>query len=167
MAAGHVYFTAVNGGPRYQLDQQAGGASPLTTKGDLYGFSTVDARLAVGTNGQVLSADSTQATGLRWVSAVGGGNVTTDTLSLNNQIGVWTSGVNIEGDVNFLWDALTQTQTIAGANPSILMGGITNEPASPAANFLTIYAKSVAGKMVPKIKVPDTPLQNAFGRITL
>jgi hypothetical protein len=65
------------------LDQQAGGAFPTTTKGDLYGFSTVDARLAVGTNGQVLSADSTQATGLRWVSAVGGGNVTTDTLSLN------------------------------------------------------------------------------------
>jgi hypothetical protein len=61
------------------------GGLPLTTKGDLYGFSTVDARLAVGTNGQVLSADSTQATGLRWVSA-GGGNVTTDTLSLNNQI---------------------------------------------------------------------------------
>jgi hypothetical protein len=29
MAAGHVYFTAVNGGPRYQLDQQAGGASLL------------------------------------------------------------------------------------------------------------------------------------------
>jgi hypothetical protein len=44
------------------------------------------------------------------------------------------------------------------------MGGITNEPASPAANFLTIYAKSVAGKMVLKIKGPslDTPLQNAL-----
>jgi hypothetical protein len=50
MAAGHVYFTAVNEGPRYQLDQQAGVST--TTKGDLYGFS-VDARLAVGTNGQV------------------------------------------------------------------------------------------------------------------
>jgi hypothetical protein len=49
---------------------------------------------------------------LRWVSAVGGGNVTTDTLSLNNQI-EFGHGVNIEGDVNFLWDALTQTQTIA------------------------------------------------------
>jgi hypothetical protein len=35
------------------------------------------------------------------------------------------------------------------------MGGITNEPASPAANFLTIYAKSVAGKMVLKIKGPS------------
>jgi hypothetical protein len=42
MAAGHVYFTAVNGGPRYQSTSK-GGASPLTTKGDLYGFSTVDA----------------------------------------------------------------------------------------------------------------------------
>jgi hypothetical protein len=60
--------------------------------------------------------------------------------------------------------ALTQTQTIAGANPSIF-NGVHNEPASPAANFLTIYAKSVAGKMVPKIKSPsglNTPLQNAF-----
>jgi hypothetical protein len=120
----------------YQLDQQAGGA-PLTTKGDLYGFSTVDARLAVGTNGQVLSADSTQATGLRWVSAVGGGNVTTDTLSLNNR----------SLDIQILKATLislgrTQTQTIG---EQILLGGITNEPASPAANFLTIYAKSVAG----------------------
>jgi hypothetical protein len=31
MAAGHVYFTAVNG-PRYQLDQQAGGLLHLLLK---------------------------------------------------------------------------------------------------------------------------------------
>jgi hypothetical protein len=31
-----------------------GGSSPLTTKGDLYTFSTVDARLGVGANGTVL-----------------------------------------------------------------------------------------------------------------
>lgn len=45
--------------------------SPLTTKGDVLGYSTVNARLAVGSNGQVLSADSTQTTGLKWVSASG------------------------------------------------------------------------------------------------
>jgi hypothetical protein len=41
MAAGHVYLQLLMAGLD-KLDQQAGGASPLTTKGDLYGFSTVD-----------------------------------------------------------------------------------------------------------------------------
>jgi hypothetical protein len=52
-----------------------GGGSPLTTKGDLYGFSTVDARIPIGSNNQVLTADSTQALGLKWASPAGGGKV--------------------------------------------------------------------------------------------
>ena len=42
--------------------------SPLTTKGDLYTFDTAPARLPVGLNTQILIADSTQPTGLRWGS---------------------------------------------------------------------------------------------------
>jgi hypothetical protein len=38
----------------------------LSTKGDLLGFSTVPARLAVGADGSCVVADSTQALGLRW-----------------------------------------------------------------------------------------------------
>jgi len=49
-----------------------GTASPLTTKGDLYGYSTTNARIPVGTNGQVLTADSAQALGLKWAAASGG-----------------------------------------------------------------------------------------------
>ena len=46
--------------------------TPLTTKGDVFTFSTVDARLGVGANGTVLTADSAEATGLKWASPGGG-----------------------------------------------------------------------------------------------
>ena len=45
-----------------------GSTSPLTTKGDVYTFDTANQRLGVGTNGQALTADSTQPTGLKWVT---------------------------------------------------------------------------------------------------
>ena len=43
--------------------------SPLTTKGDLWVFSSGDTRLPAGSNGQVLTADSAQALGVKWASA--------------------------------------------------------------------------------------------------
>jgi hypothetical protein len=44
-------------------------SSPLTTKGDVWGYSTTNARIPVGTNGQILTADSTQALGVKWATA--------------------------------------------------------------------------------------------------
>ena len=40
--------------------------TPLTTKGDVFTFSTVDARIGVGADGTLLTADSSEATGLKW-----------------------------------------------------------------------------------------------------
>ena len=44
----------------------AGTTSPLTTKGDIYGYSSTNARVPVGSNGQALVADSTQTLGVKW-----------------------------------------------------------------------------------------------------
>jgi hypothetical protein len=42
--------------------------SPLTTKGDLFGYSTAPARLAVGLDGEQIVADSSTSTGLRYTA---------------------------------------------------------------------------------------------------
>lgn len=62
--------------------------STLTTKGDLYvaTASATVARVGVGTNGQVLTADSTQTAGVKWAAASGGGS------SMVVKRGVVTSG---------------------------------------------------------------------------
>lgn len=54
---------------------------PLTTKGDLYGFSTVPARVAVGTNGQILTADSTATNGVAWATPASGSMTLLSTTS--------------------------------------------------------------------------------------
>lgn len=61
----------------YDLANGAVAKSIVDAKGDLIAATAADtvSRLAVGTNGQVLMADSTAATGLKWGTAGGGGKV--------------------------------------------------------------------------------------------
>jgi len=65
--AGSLYFNSTSAALFFAADA-ADNTSPLTTKGDLYGFSTLNARIPIGTNNQVLTADSAEALGLKWAT---------------------------------------------------------------------------------------------------
>jgi hypothetical protein len=90
--AGILYFTATGAAIFYDYVQGGGSASPLTTKGDLYTYSTIDARLPVGTNTYVLTANSAEATGLKWTAPAGGAG-----LTLIDEI-PWTSSTTLNCD---------------------------------------------------------------------
>lgn len=85
----------------------------LTTKGDIATFSTVEDRLPVGTNGQVLTASSGAATGLLW--AAGASAVL---AQYNTDIGDTTNArspvdTSLLGDIKASYNQQTATITIA------------------------------------------------------
>ncbi len=122
-----------------------GDTSPLTTKGDLFTFDTADARLGVGTNGQVLEADSLEATGLKWATPSTGGTLksliesyipySTQTvifIGLNDQneghlinSANWVTGLNrnftvVDGNDNRLrYDGVDDIEVVIDYNASV------------------------------------------------
>lgn len=83
------------------------GSTPVTTKGDLFGYDTGVARIPVGTNGQVLTADSTQALGVKWAAAGGGGNALLDGSAHTDTVAQTVSrGSIIYGNSTPAWDEL-------------------------------------------------------------
>lgn len=109
-------------------------ATLLDAKGDLIAASAADtaARLAVGTNGQYLSADSTTATGLKWVTPASGGKVlqvvygSTTTETTNNT----TSYVDTTLTAN-----ITPSATSSRILVMVVQGGCTKDAASTSTAF--------------------------------
>lgn len=73
------YVNGVTSAIQTQLDAKTI-KSTLTTKGDIYAATAAStpARLGVGTDGYVLTADSAETTGLKWAAASGGTSYWTD-----------------------------------------------------------------------------------------
>lgn len=110
------------------------GTSPLTTKGDLYGRSTVDARIPIGSNGNVLTADSTQALGLKWAAPTGGSIIVnpdtppTSPNAMDDEFvtaisAAWAQHISTGGTISLVLGEGAYIQT-TGAGNSILLQAV-------------------------------------------
>jgi hypothetical protein len=133
-----------------------GGSSPLTTKGDLYGFSTVDARIPIGANGTVLTADSSEALGLKWATPAGGGKILQ--VVQGNTSTATTSTSNTYIDTN-LSASITPAATSSKVLVIVSLMGIQT-----AANNTGISPKLVRGAtdIVDYFAMPQIP-ENGSG----
>lgn len=94
----------------------------VDAKGDLIAATAADtpARLAVGTNGQVLTADSTAATGLSWATpSAGSTNVAGKNLVLNSAFNVWQRGTSITGSASAYLYTADRWQTEASTSITV------------------------------------------------
>jgi hypothetical protein len=64
--------------------------SPLTVKGDLFGYSTTQARVPVGNDGETLVADSSTSTGLRYQGTLYSGK----NILINGAFDIWQRGTS-------------------------------------------------------------------------
>ena len=122
----------------------------------------VEAELVAGTN-ITITPSGTGATRQLTIAASGGGGGGSPGGS-TTQIQFNDAGA-FGGDADFTWDSSTNDLVLGGTDTGITLAGITTEPSTPSSGRLHYYAKSVAGRMVPKIIGPsgvDTPLQAAL-----
>lgn len=88
---------------------------PVTTKGDVFTFSTVPARLGVGANNTVLTADSTTATGLKW-AAPASANPSFSLLSTTSLTGASTFTITGLSGYNTLYMIIKNASAAAASN---------------------------------------------------
>ena len=120
--------------------------SPLTAKGDLFGYSTTQARVAVGNDGETLVADSSATTGLRYNANFAAGK----NKIINGDFGIWQRGTSFSNPANgtYCADRFKTINDGTGATRTISQQTFTPGTAPVAGyegQYFMRYAVSVAG----------------------
>lgn len=131
-----------------------GSTSPLTTKGDIWGYDTADNRIPVGTNGQLLFADSGQALGVGWATP------DTDDISEGSRL-YYTDERAQDGVGTILTDTATIDFTYDDGTPQITADVIQSALDHGSIGGLTdddhvAYVRHNTGRATPNIIVGGT-----------
>ena len=148
------YVDGVTSAIQTQIDSKIGSASAINptivdAKGDIIAASAADtvARLAVGTNGQVLTAASGEATGLQWATPVTGSITLLSTTALSGatttvssisqdytNLVVFVTGTMTNGQFKVQWNGSASLSYVVGPDFSTDDGTLTapNNSTSPA-----------------------------------
>ena len=161
--AGVLYFVSASAAVLFDYTQTSA-ASPLTTKGDIYTrTSSADARLAVGTNGQVLTADSNEATGLKFATPASGGKVLQVVTGQQTGFASTTS------------TSLTDTGLTVSITPSlntskvlVLLGaqGVAKDQANGSADFQLLRGSTVIQRFGDNLAYNNTSNSNILASLS-
>jgi hypothetical protein len=148
-------------------------ATVIDAKGDLVGGTGADtfARLAVGANGTVLTADSVETTGLKWVAPAAGGKVLQVIFaSTSSQTTISTTTLTDSGLTATITPTLATSKilvlassnnrhyklsNIQGQNMALLRGGTTIWSGTSVAYSQMSSAHSIATHTTPVVYLDD------------
>ena len=121
-------------------------ATAIDAKGDLIGGTGADtfARLAVGTNGQVLTADSAEATGLKWAAAASGGGMTVLASGSLGSAGISLS--SISGSYKDLQLVIRDWAVSSSSGPFVRVNSDSGSNYSTSGTFWSGSAANVVGE---------------------
>ena len=180
------YLSGVTSAIQTQLDGKTL-KSTLTTKGDIYAATAAStpARLAVGTDGQYLKANSSTATGLEWASV--GNNLTVvsktttytatttdDVILCDTSGGAWTLSLfaaSGNSGKRLIIKKTTNdfTQLTIDPNSTETIDGQTTTTLDTQFETLTIVCDGtnwrVVERFIPRVYTSYTPTTQGFGTI--